>query len=156
MSKIQKGFTLIELMIVVAIIGILAAIALPAYQDYIVRSRVTESMGVASSLKSLVAENAANGKPFQAGFIAIGAGNKTENINSTAIDAGTGTITLATSDKSGNGSVIFVPSSDNTALSGDATSSVVPTGATIAWTCTTGTLKSKYRPAQCRPNVNID
>ena len=61
MKKMQQGFTLIELMIVVAIIGILAAVALPAYQDYTVRSRVTEGMVLASGLKALVADNASNG-----------------------------------------------------------------------------------------------
>ncbi len=56
MKQVQKGFTLIELMIVVAIIGILAAIAIPAYQDYTVRSRVTEGLNVASSAKLMVSE----------------------------------------------------------------------------------------------------
>lgn len=59
--SIQKGFTLIELMIVVAIIGILAAVALPAYQDYTIRAKVTEGIVLASGLKSVVSDNAANG-----------------------------------------------------------------------------------------------
>ena len=59
--SIQKGFTLIELMIVVAIIGILAAVALPAYQDYTIRAKVTEGIVLGSSLKATVADNAANG-----------------------------------------------------------------------------------------------
>lgn len=59
--RAQAGFTLIELMIVVAIIGILAAVALPAYQDYTVRAKVTEGLSLAASAKTAVAENAANG-----------------------------------------------------------------------------------------------
>jgi type IV pilus assembly protein PilA len=60
MKQIQKGFTLIELMIVVAIIGILAAIAIPAYQDYTIRAQVTEGLNLASSVKTSVAEYYAN------------------------------------------------------------------------------------------------
>ena len=62
MKRVQQGFTLIELMIVVAIIGILAAVALPAYQDYTVRSRVSEAMVFADAAKTAVAENAADRK----------------------------------------------------------------------------------------------
>ncbi|MDB5742387.1 MAG: pilA [Polaromonas sp.] len=61
MHMVQKGFTLIELMIVVAIIGILAAVALPAYQDYTIRAKVTEGLVLGGALKQVVAENAGNG-----------------------------------------------------------------------------------------------
>jgi len=60
MTKLQKGFTLIELMIVVAIIGILAAIAIPAYQDYTIRAQVSEGMNLAAAAKAAVAESFLN------------------------------------------------------------------------------------------------
>ena len=70
--SIQKGFTLIELMIVVAIIGILAAVALPAYQDYTIRAKVTEGIVLGSSLKVIVADNAANASAAATGGLFTG------------------------------------------------------------------------------------
>jgi len=70
--SIQKGFTLIELMIVVAIIGILAAVALPAYQDYTIRAKVTEGIVLGSSLKVVVADNASNATPDASGGLFAG------------------------------------------------------------------------------------
>ncbi len=70
--SIQKGFTLIELMIVVAIIGILAAVALPAYQDYTIRAKVTEGIILGSGLKVTVADNSANAIPVATGGLFSG------------------------------------------------------------------------------------
>ena len=84
--SIQKGFTLIELMIVVAIIGILAAVALPAYQDYTVRAKVTEGISLAGAAKLAVTENAQNGQPFASGWIVGGgAPGAALNTNGTAL-----------------------------------------------------------------------
>ena len=144
MKRIQKGFTLIELMIVVAIIGILAAVALPAYQDYTVRSKVTEGLSLAGAAKVAVAENAANGKALDAGFTAPAA---TANVASVGITPATGVITITyTAAIDGGATMLMTPTSAGAALA----SGTIPTGGSIDWSCTGGTLKAKYRPGQCR------
>ncbi len=145
MKQIQKGFTLIELMIVVAIIGILAAVAIPAYQDYTVRARVSEGLGLASAAKALVAENAASGAAtFDAGFTAPSA---TENVSAVAVDGTTGMITVTFKAKSGGAAatIEFEPKAGGAVL----VAGTPPTDA-ITWTCTGGSLAAKYRPSNCR------
>lgn len=154
MRKVQQGFTLIELMIVVAIIGILAAVAIPAYQDYTVRARVTEGLSLAAGYKTAVAENAANGVAFGSGVPAFVA---TPNVTALAINGGTGEITITYAAAAGNGTLVLSPR-DGGAAGAALASGTIPTNA-ITWNCnsvastkagTAGTLLAKYSPAECR------
>ena len=133
------GFTLIELMIVVAIIAILAALAFPAYQDYVVRGRVAEGLSLLADAKTTVIENASSGKPFAQGFTFPTA---TKSVSDIAISAADGSITVTTQANAGGGTIIFTPS--------PALVAGTPPSDRVEWDCTGGSLANKYRPAECR------
>ena len=135
--SIQQGFTLIELMIVVAIIGILAAVALPAYQDYTVRAKVTEVILAASGAKTGVAEAyAANGAmPTSATFTPVNQVSKF--VSGVAWSGSSITATATSAEGKISGSTITLTAT------ADASTGV------LTWVCA-GTILSKYRPASCQ------
>jgi type IV pilus assembly protein PilA len=160
MKSVQKGFTLIELMIVVAIIGILAAIALPAYSDYTIRAKVSEVMIGASACKTAVSEFLqANGVLPPAANTTQAAGcndysaNSTKYISALAVSATDARITV-TIQNSGNttldtSNLILVPTSNTLRT----TAITATTLSTIAgWSCGTNAVAAlyKYFPASCR------
>ena len=144
MNKLQKGFTLIELMIVVAIIGILAAIAIPAYQDYIARSQASEALNLAGGVKATVADIYSNEGVFtnaDSGSLGLptAASVTGKYVASVGVTDGVITATMnATGVANGLGG-------DTIILSPDASS-----GGSIEWVCTGGTMDDKFRPANCR------
>ena len=138
--NVQKGFTLIELMIVVAIIGILAAVALPAYQDYTIRARVTEGIGQAAAAKTTVSENITNNGGVIPTDACKGVGVSTTAVGgvaSIACTATTGVILVTMDAKAKSVPITFTPT--------------ITSQGSITWVCTTSTGDAqKYVPANCR------
>ncbi len=141
MKMMQKGFTLIELMIVVAIIGILAAVAIPAYQDYIARSQMTEAMSLSSGLKTNIAE--VYGQQGDFSVIASGSNGipaaadiKGAYVDNVAVAAGVITATMKASSisKGIQGKTLILTPTDATG--------------SITWACTSTALQ-KYVPKAC-------
>ncbi len=146
MKKMQQGFTLIELMIVVAIIGILAAVAIPAYQDYTIRAKVTEGLSMADAMKNVVAENSMNGgADLSLGGPAV-ADTETAIVDSAEIDADAGVITVTYKDVANAIVLTLTPTSAGAAIA----AGTVPTSP-IEWTCAVDdAANNKYVPANCR------
>lgn len=153
MKKVQQGFTLIELMIVVAIIGILAAIAIPAYQDYTKRAHVSEGLTLAAAAKTAMTEYYSTKGTFEAsvgvaasngtyGLPANDAitGNAVASIGATSASQTAGTITIQYKD-------VVDSSKNKLVMTGTAS------GGSVVWTCapaTTGGVEPKWVPSNCR------
>jgi type IV pilus assembly protein PilA len=135
--KTQKGFTLIELMIVIAIVGVLATLAIPMLTDYLVRARVTEGVTVASSAKATISENIANNGGLTGSCNGVNTNiSATKNVAGLTCVNGTVTVTMTSIAKE----VVLTMAPQQLVNDGDS----------IEWQCSTAEKFQKYVPAECR------
>lgn len=141
MKAIQKGFTLIELMIVIAIIGILAVVALPAYQDYTARAQVSEALTLAEGQKSAVTEYRSDRGAWPTNNAMAGVASSISGKYVASVVVGADGIITATMKKDGVNADI----SEKTLI-------LKPTdvAGSFTWTCNGGTIAQKFRPSTCR------
>lgn len=133
----QNGFTLIELMIVVAIIGILASISLPAYQDYVKKAHVLEGLSLASASKTAIWDYWASNATFPTDNTSAGLSDTIEGNAVKSVSISGNQVTITFNEKVIDDKTIILKVSEETA------------GA-ISWDCKEGTLETKYRPFACR------
>jgi type IV pilus assembly protein PilA len=137
MRSLMKGFTLLEMMLVIAIIGIMATFAIPAYQDYMIRARVMEGLQMSMPARMAINEAYMSQHEFPVSQQSANyeSPEPSKNISNISIASGTGVITIAYTPQAGGGTLILTPSVKNDGQ--------------LAWDCQQGSLPDKFKPSIC-------